>query len=469
MRARTDDTAGSTIFARRALLTDGWATNVRLTVTGGVLGEIAGDARPVDGDLECGIVLPGLCNAHSHAFQRALVGHTESRAAHATDTFWTWRTLMYRLAAALDAELLEAVAAQVYAEMVACGYTSVVEFHYLLGGNTAATSAAVFADALLGAAEQSGIRLIYVPVLYERGDFDEPALNDAQARFALPLDGYLGHYENVRDRLPEPHRIGLGAHSLRAVSPAALREVGEISAREDVPVHLHIAEQQREVDACLATLGARPVEWLLDNLHVDERWTLVHATHIDSDEVSQLAASGATVCACPTTEGNLGDGFFPLREFLTNGGRLAIGSDSHVTINPFEELRWLEYGQRLLSGQRNVAALVDRHTGASLYRRALAGGARAAGRDDGQLRPGAPADLIVLDDSDPLFVGHSDATLLDALVFSGRPPPIERVLVAGRWCVEQGVHAHADTIAANYRRAVAGASQCLQPGAGGTP
>jgi formimidoylglutamate deiminase len=248
--------------------------------------------------------------------------------------------------------------------------------------------------------------------------------------------------------------VGIGAHSLRAVSKDSLTEIAKVAARDGVPLHLHIAEQQREVEQCLGVHGRRPVRWLFENFKVTERWCLVHATHVDADEVTAMADSGAVVCLCPSTEANLGDGLFPLAPFLEQRGRIAIGSDSHISINPFEELRWLEYGQRLVAEQRNIAAIGMRNTGRSLFERAAAGGAAASGVASGLLKAGHAADLLLLDDDDPMLAGHAAQTMLDALVFSGFSLPLERVMVNGVWQVENGHHLNRDTARSEYRRVV---------------
>jgi formimidoylglutamate deiminase len=235
-------------------------------------------------------------------------------------------------------------------------------------------------------------------------------------------------------------RTGIGAHSLRAVSADSLSQISAVAERDGVPIHIHIAEQQREVDQCLAELDARPVEWLFGNYDVTENWCLVHATHIDEKEIASIARSGAVVGLCPSTEANLGDGLFPLQPYIERDGYIAIGSDSHVSINPFEELRWLEYGQRLTSQSRNVAAVPRPQTGRSLFEMAACGGARACGQGSGQLGVGANADLIVLDDDSPMLVGHTTRSFLDALVFSGFTLPIDRVMVNGQWRVIDGRH-----------------------------
>jgi formimidoylglutamate deiminase len=303
------------------------------------------------------------------------------------------------------------------------------------------------------AADDSGIRLTYVPVLYERAGFDQPEPDADQRRFATTFRQFEEHYLRAREAAGGRFAVGIGAHSLRAVSGKSLARVVELARRDQVPMHIHIAEQQREVEQCMASLRARPVQWLLKEFDVDERWCLVHATHIDADECEALGRSGAVVCLCPSTEANLGDGLFPLEKFLEADGRIAIGSDSHVSINPFEELRWLEYGQRLLAQKRNVAAINDQHTGRSLFDRAVAGGALAGG--GGQLRKGAGADLVVLDDDSPMLLGHDSQTLLDALVFSGFTLPIDRVMTHGEWRVVDGRHVAREHAHAEYARVVA--------------
>ena len=438
----------SELLARKALLPRGWADNVKIGIDAGVVADVElGVDLPGDA---AGIVIPGVGNAHSHAFQRALAG----RAEHGTgeDTFWTWRHLMYALASRLDADALEAIASQLYTEMLCTGYTSVVEFHYLHRAFDEPKVSGAMYEALARAADATGIRLVYAPVLYERADFDEAAPTPEQARFAMTLDEYLAHVESVLDRVDSPNSVALAAHSLRAVTPRSLSALAERSQSLGLPLHIHVAEQQREVEGCLDALGARPVQWLLDNQDVDSRWTLVHATHIDTAECELLAKSGAVVALCPSTEGNLGDGLFPLEDYLRRGGSIAIGSDSHVTVDPFEELRWLEYGQRLVSHKRNVAAVTSGHTGRDLFDAVRAGGARAAGLSSRGIAPGAAADLLVLDDEHPALLGHDDDTLLDALVFSaqGTGTPIDRVIVNGEWCVFGGRHRDGEAIRERY-------------------
>lgn len=448
----------STIHARKALLADGWADDVRLGVARGHIASISAGMPADPGDFRAGIVIPGLTNAHSHAFQRALAGRTEERSPAARDNFWTWRSRMYALAGQVGVDALTAIARQLYVEMISAGYTGVAEFHYLHRTAPASPVGDEMLKALIAAAAGSGIRLTYVPVLYERAGFDQPRPTADQARFCMTPGEFEGHYRQARELATDTVSVGIGAHSLRAVTEKGLQRVVALAGADGVPMHLHIAEQQREVEQCLAALGARPVRWLVDRFALDERWCLVHATHLDDGEVDALARSGAVACVCPSTEGNLGDGLFPLQAYLEAGGRIAIGSDSHVTINPFEELRWLEYGQRLATQSRNVAAIGNPHTGHGLFGRVLEGGALAAGTARhtavAGLATGTFADLVALDDTDPMLLGHDTDTLLDALVFSGLPLPIDRVMVHGQWQVVDGRHVHAGQAREDYARAM---------------
>jgi len=445
----------TSILARKALLPDGWADDVLLRIRDGRIDEVVTGASGGEDTISAGCIIPGLCNAHSHAFQRALAGRTEERSPAGRDNFWTWRDRMYRLAAAIDPGLLHAIAGQVYTEMLQSGYTTVVEFHYLHRDPATHADGMQMFEALAGAAREVGIRLTYVPVLYERAGFHASGPEGPQKLFALPLQRFLEHHDRAREQQSAKLAVGIGAHSLRAVSASSLVAIAAAGRKAGGPIHLHIAEQQREVDQCLAACERRPVRWLLENIDVDEQWCLVHATHMDPDESKNLAASGAVVCVCPSTEANLGDGLFPLAEYLGHGGSLAIGSDSHITINPFEELRWLEYGQRLATQTRNVTSFRGAHVGRELFERAVEGGARASGHAVAGICRGAPADLVALYDDDPMLAGHGDESRLDALVFSGYRLPIEGVMVHGEWQVADGEHrAGADTRTA-FRAAMA--------------
>ena len=401
-------------------------------------------------------VLPGMPNLHSHAFQRAMAGLAERRGG-SEDSFWSWRETMYAFAAAIGPDALRAIAAQLYVEMLKAGYTQVCEFHYLHhqpdGTPYARTEA--MSLALIEAAREAGIALTLLPVLYMSGGFDGRALSARQRRFGHDVDGYLRLLQALRRHEGNDLRVGIALHSLRAVPEAALRELLASEAAKDCPIHIHIAEQIGEVQDCLAIRGARPVEWLFAHAEVDARWCLVHATHLTAAETAQLARSGAVAGLCPTTEANLGDGLFPLADYLDANGVLGIGSDSHISVSPVEELRWLEYGQRLRSGHRNIAARAPAASvGDTLWRAALRGGSQAAGLPIGALCHGARADLIVLDEASPLLAARDSRSLLDSFLFAGNTPLVRDVMCGGRWVVRDFRHHDEARIAARYRATV---------------
>ncbi|RNF82669.1 formimidoylglutamate deiminase [Montanilutibacter psychrotolerans] len=413
-----------------------------------------------DGEATSRRVVPGIANLHSHAFQRAMAGMAE-RQTDPADSFWTWRETMYRFAAGFTPDTLHAVAAQLYAEMLEAGYTTVCEFHYLHhapDGRPYADPAAM-SRALIAAAHDTGIRLTLLPVLYMTGGFDGRALGERQRRFGHDVDAYLRLLDDLRGDPRAGVEIGCALHSLRAVPADAMSAV-LAGLPDDSRLHIHIAEQTAEVDDCLAIRGARPVQWLLDNADVDARWTLVHATHLDDAEVRGIARSGATVAICPTTEANLGDGLFPLRDYLDAGGRWGIGSDSHISVSPVEELRWLEYGQRLATRRRNIAVgHQDDPTGSTsvaetLLRDVAISAAASSGQAIGTLAQGAFADALVLDTDAPQFVGASDADALDRWIFSGNRNLVLETWVDGRCVVLGGQHLQREHIAARFRSAV---------------
>ncbi len=391
--------------------------------------------------------LAGLPNLHSHAFQRAMAGLAE-RQSHPEDSFWTWRELMYRFAGKVTPEAQYAIAAQLYVEMLEAGYTSVCEFHYLhhQPDGRRYDDPGEMSGALIAAARDVGIRLTLLPVLYLSGGFDGRPLGERQRRFGHTVDEYLSLLQQLRAREHAQLKVGVALHSLRAVPAAAMHEVLQAIGGADLPIHLHIAEQIGEVQDCLALRGARPVEWLLDNAPVDARWTLVHATHVDDAEVQGIAASGATVALCPSTEANLGDGLFPLRAYLDAGGHWGIGSDSHVSVSPVEELRWLEYGQRLITRHRNIAVSVAQpSTGEFLYSQALRGGLRAGGQGDA-----AAEDFVLLDDAAPALAGATRDNLLDRFIFAGNRSLVQETHVAGQRWVAQGRHRDHEAVALRY-------------------
>jgi formimidoylglutamate deiminase len=390
----------------------------------------------------------GIANLHSHAFQRAMAGMAE-RQSDPEDSFWTWRETMYRFAARFDPDTLRAVAAQLYVEMLEAGYTQVCEFHYLhhAPDGRPYDDPAAMSRALVEAARETGIRLTLLPVLYMAGGFDGRPLGERQRRFGHDVDGYLRLFSTLHALHGDALRVGCALHSLRAVPEAAMREV-LAALPGDARVHVHIAEQVGEVQDCLAVRGARPVEWLLANAQVDARWTLVHATHLVPEEVGGIAASGATVAICPTTEANLGDGLFPLRDYLDAGGAWGIGSDSHISVSPVEELRWLEYGQRLVTRRRNIAVRADSTSvGETLLQGVAASRADSTGF-------GAVDDHVLLDAAAPTLLGASDVDIADRWIFSGNRNVVREVVLGGERVVVDGHHRDRDAVAARYRKAI---------------
>jgi formimidoylglutamate deiminase len=441
--------------ADAAWLPQGWESEMQLSLGEdghfAAVGEGGGDAQPIGR-----WVLPGMPNLHSHAFQRAMAGLAE-RQTNPEDSFWTWRETMYAFAGRIGPDELRAIAAQLYVEMLEAGYTQVCEFHYLHHQPDARpyADAAAMSLALVEAARDTGIGLTLLPTLYQTGGFDGRVLVERQRRFGHDTEAYLRLVQRLRTMEDSTLRIGVALHSLRAVPQASLRAVLDSGLVDDAPIHIHIAEQIGEVQDCIALRQARPVEWLLANAPVDARWTLVHATHLSEQETAALAASGAVAGLCPTTEANLGDGLFPLKAYLDAGGVLGIGSDSHISVSPVEELRWLEYGQRLATRHRNIAVSESSSSvGETLWGDALFGGARASGVAVGALEAGARADLLVLDDSAPQLAGREAPHLIDSLVFSGNRNLVRDVMVAGRWCVREGRHIARERIAADYAAAL---------------
>jgi formimidoylglutamate deiminase len=447
------------IFAELALTPEGWAKNVRVTVD--QLGRISAvesgvKPNPDDQYLWNRILLPALSNLHSHSFQRAMSGLTEKRLEK-RDSFWSWRELMYSFLERLTPEHIEAIAGLVFMEMLECGYASVGEFHYVhhqSGGqhyaNIAETSCRI-----IKAAQKAGIGLTHLPVFYMQGGLNGQSLTEGQLRFGNERDGFLQLLEQAQVALlkaPEDYLLGIAPHSLRAVSQESLQEI--VKAINYGPIHIHIAEQLKEVDDVLESYGARPVEWLLQNVEVDSRWCLIHATHMIPEEIQNVAKSGAVVGLCPITEANLGDGVFDGSGFLSSGGKYGIGSDSNVFIALTEELRLLEYSQRLIRKERNVMTSNSGSVGRALYNDALLGGAQALGRKSGSLSPGNWADLVSLDAESLSLWGCSDDEFLDRWIFTADDSLVCEVWSAGRQMVAQGQHIHRKEIEKRYRSVI---------------
>jgi formimidoylglutamate deiminase len=448
--------AGLLLWAPQAWLGGHWRDAVLLRATAdGRWAEVRPDTPPpADAQRLAGPVVPGLVNAHSHAFQRAFAGLAERRTS-ASDDFWSWRDRMYRVALRIGPDQLEAVAAQLYAELLRGGYTQVCEFHYLHHDRDGARYAdpLTMSQALVRAATRAGIGLTLLPVLYQRAGFAQAALRDDQRRFASDVDDVVRWRDAARAQRAQRVLAGVAIHSLRAASAGSIAALAEACRGDDGPIHIHIAEQTGEVDDCLAATGERPIQWLAQHAPIDARWQLVHATHATPDEIDAVARSGAGVVICPSTEANLGDGVPDLPRWLAAGVPLSVGSDSQVTRAWREELRQLEYAQRLTLRRRNVAAApqdgVD-STAQRLFDAALAGGARAAGFTQWGLDAGAPADLLVIDRDDACLLGLPTSHWLDALVFSSPARPWRDVLCGGRWVVREHRHAAGEAIARDF-------------------
>ncbi|SLN15093.1 formimidoylglutamate deiminase [Roseisalinus antarcticus] len=435
------------IFADRALTPAGWATDVRLTLAGDRIDDLRPDTQPEPGDIRVAALLPGMANVHSHAFQRGFAGLTEARGL-AQDSFWTWRDMMYRFALTIDPDGMQALAEMAYVEMLEAGYVRVGEFHYLHhdpdGG--AYADPAEMSGRIFAAAAETGIALTHLPVFYAHGGFGPQPATPGQRRFVHDLAGFAELVKRCDAMAVRPQdRVGYAPHSLRAATSADLNALAE--ALPGRPVHIHIAEQQREVEECLAVLGQRPVAWLFENAEVTEAWCLIHATHMVAPEISALAASGAVAGLCPVTEANLGDGLFRAEAYLGRGGAIAIGTDSNVRVDLAGELRLLEYGQRLAHHRRNVLAPEGGSTGRRLFKAALSGGARALGADGAGLARGAPADLVALED--PHGLAPDGDQLIDRWVF-GRDVAVRDVWAAGRHLVRDGRHVARARVAARF-------------------
>lgn len=459
-------------YAKNILLSNGWATDKTLTIEKGIITSI-NSGKEKNAIAFNGTVIPGMINCHSHAFQRAFAGFSE-QGSESKDSFWTWRTIMYKFLAQLTPEDTQIIAQQLYIEMLKMGYTRVAEFHYLhhnisstynddnelSDNNPKKIQRSTMAQAIFNAAQNSGIGLTLLPVLYQYSGFGQQAPTQGQQRFIntttqfnqLVSDCFClsQQYSNTN--------IGIAPHSLRAVDKKsiiqAVKHVRSLDPK--APIHIHIAEQTQEVDDCLIHYAKRPVEWLLDNIDVDEHWCLIHATHINKQEQLDIIASKAIAGICPTTEANLGDGIFPTTEFLALGGAFAIGSDSHISVNPLEELRWLEYIQRLTKRQRAVLSSPEMASvGEHLWRKAAIGGAQSTNSNTGILSVGKQADLLVLDENKTALFANKQQYLLDSMIFASQKNPINEVMVNGCWVIKDGKHAQEQTSADHFTQCLA--------------
>lgn len=442
------------IFGRRARTPEGWAENVAIEIRDGAIAKVTPDQTALAGDTVVDTLLPSLANLHSHSFQRAMAGMTETRAT-GQDSFWTWRSLMYRFMDHVSPEQYEAIAALVFVEMMEAGYASVGEFHYVhhQPGGSHYDSVTELSDRVFSAASRTGIGLTHLPALYTYGGAGEKPLSGGQKRFGNSVGAFAELVTQARAHasryLPSDACVGIAPHSLRATSPRDLREA--LALKDGNPVHIHIAEQPQEVVDVELWLRARPVEWLLANAPVDKDWCLIHATHMTEHETANMANSGAIAGLCPITEANLGDGPFNGPQFLTEGGSFGVGSDSNVRIALGEELRMLEYSQRLRDWQRNVMIAGEGSVGAALYLGAAKGGAQALGRKSGGIEAGMLADLVAIDTDRPSLCTLQGDQILDGLCFAAEDKIVTDLWSAGRHMVKNGQHLHRNSIITTYK------------------
>lgn len=444
------------IFAQRAYCENAWHQSVKITVQSGKITRIEKDVSAAPEDIRVDTLLPALANLHSHSFQRAMAGMTEYREK-GRESFWTWRALMYRFLHRLTPVHMSAIAAQTFMEMQLAGYASVGEFHYIhnQSDGTRYDDPAELSVQIMAAAKQTGIGLTHLPVLYTYGGVDGRPLEGGQLRFYNDVSSFADLVERAKRAATNVYDdtiVGIAPHSLRGSSAADIAEILPIHG--DGPVHIHIAEQVKEVEDIQAALGARPVEWLLDHAPVDARWCLIHATHMTEAETIAFAKSGAVAGLCPITEANLGDGAFNGPTFLRAGGAFGLGSDSNVNISLTEELRLLEYSQRLRDRERNVMLTDAGSTGEALYLGAAKGGAQAVGRNSGRIKVGALADLVAINSQDPTLCALRDDQLFDGLAFAAKDTVVTDLWSAGRHQVQAGRHVAQEAITAAYRCAI---------------
>jgi formimidoylglutamate deiminase len=443
------------IFASKILTSSGWKENITVEVNAyGHIEKLRTDTKEYDHHVGC--LLPAPVNAHSHSFQRAMSGLTEYRGPNPKDSFWTWRKLMFKFLKQLDPDIVEAIAAFAQMEMLEAGFSTNVEFHYLHHSESGRPydDIAEMSQRIISAANQSGIGLTLLPVFYQYGGCDLRALEDGQRRFGNNLDQFQTLFQRVSKILetsPPDTFLGLAPHSLRAVDPKDLIELVNIAEKK--PIHMHLAEQVAEVDEVKEFLGARPVEWVMENLDISNQWCMIHCTQMEPHEVKMLAKTQAVAGLCPITESSLGDGIFEGANWMSNNGNIAIGSDSNVRISLSEELRTLEYSQRLRDRSRAVLANSHQSTGRRLFEGICKGGAQAAGRKTGLIKEGYLADLLALNTNHVDLERHKEDTLLDSYIFSGDDRMISDVWSAGRHLVKDGEHILRTEITRAYKKA----------------
>lgn len=445
----------------KGLLTNsGWLENATVTIDNlGTIQSIEKDAS-LQAEQVDGYALPGFQNAHSHAFQYAMAGLAELHEGSGTpDDFWSWRTAMYNLALTVSPEQLEAIATMLYTEMVRHGYTAVAEFHYLHHDKdgTPYANLAELGERLILAAKRAGIHITLVPMFYQQGGFGKPAEGKQRRFISKTIDDYYSLLESSRhaSKLYKNARVGIGIHSLRAVKGDDIKKVCN-GLKRTVPFHIHVSEQLKEIDDCLNFYGKRPVQWLLDNCDVNDDYHLVHATHLDDSELNGIAKSKANVVLCPSTEGNLGDGLFRFTDYKKLKGNWSIGTDSHVGLNPFEELRILDYGQRLTTHKRDTFFNPNQgDSGFNAIEMAYKTGKKAMGLSSGTFfKAGDSFDAVIMDASAPLIATASAKNLSNTLVYSSDISNVLGTIIGGEWKVKNGVHYNAKSINEDFIKAI---------------
>lgn len=433
------------LFAADILLSTGWHKDKTLHIKNGVITDIR-DGKENDAYVANGAVIPGMINCHSHAFQRGLAGFSE-QGSEQQDSFWTWRSVMYQFLDVINPEQAEIIAQQLYVEMLKAGYTRVAEFHYLHHDEKGQpySELGLMSKSIFNAAKSSGIGLTMLPVLYQYSGFGERQPNDGQKRFINSTSQFNQLVSDCFElsKIQDNTNVGIAPHSLRAVNKSALEDaVSHVRSLDDkAPIHIHISEQQQEVRDCFGHYEKRPVQWLLDNMTLDQHWCLIHATHINIDEINGIIDSKAIAGICPTTEANLGDGIFPTDEFMQLGGQVAIGSDSHISVSVIEELKLLEYAQRLNKQQRAILATSEtRSVGQHLWQHTAKNGALSTNSNTGCLAIGKQADLLVINQNKMRLYANDPQHFLDSLVFASNANQIQDVMVNGHWVIVGGKH-----------------------------
>ncbi len=438
------------------LQNNGWVSPAFVSVDEKGLIQNLTSEKP-EGEVETidGFALPGFQNSHSHAFQYAMAGLAENHPTGVDDDFWTWREEMYKCALSVEPDHVEAIAAILYAEMLRVGYTHVAEFHYLHHSKDGKpySNLAEMGERLIAAAKTAGIKITLVPVFYQKGNFGQDPQPRQRRFISKTVDAYFQLLEASRNVLKNyaDASLGLSVHSLRAVDLDDVKTTFN-QGPKDLPFHLHVSEQKKEVSDCLAFCNRRPMQWLLENLPVNERFHLVHSTHLNDDELKSLAKSKANVVLCPSTEGNLGDGIFRMKEYVRLGGHWSIGTDSHIGLNPLEEFRMIDYRQRLVTNHRNT---FEGDAASYLVNESIASGRKAMGAtSSNNFEVGKPFDAVVFNSKSHLLSETSEKNRLASILYTSDSSRIIGSIVNGKWVTKNGHHNNGRIIKDNFTKAM---------------